>query len=88
MRMAFLAASPMIITRPICEKTPVSKPRSHSANSEPQIAMGVPRSTPKGSDQLSYWAARMRKTTSRDRAKMTAGGTPAAAAFSWYDIPA
>ena len=36
--------------------------------------MGVPSSTLKGSDQLSYWAARIKKTKRSDRPKMTPGG--------------
>ena len=50
-------------------------------------AIGVPRSTLKGSDQLSYWAARIRNTQSSENAKMTAGDTPSWAFFSWKLMP-
>ncbi len=46
-------------------------------------AIGVPSSTLNGRDQLSYWAARMRKTHSRENAKITAGDMPSWAFFSW-----
>ena len=49
----------------------------------PKTAMGVPSSTLKGSDQLSYCAARIRKTKSSESPKITAGGTPSWAFFSW-----
>ncbi|MNN46472.1 hypothetical protein D3C81_1608540 [compost metagenome] len=48
------------------------------------MAMGVPNSTPKGSDQLSYWAARIRNTNT---SAMTNTMLPEpSAAFSWYDM--
>ncbi len=53
----------------------------------PRTAMGVPKSTLKGSDQLSYWAARIRKTNSSESAKMTDTGTPSRACFSWKLMP-
>ncbi len=49
--------------------------------------MGTPSSTLKGSVQLSYCAAMMRKTTKNARPKMVAGQTPCAAFTSWYDMP-
>ena len=49
--------------------------------------MGVPSSTLKGSDQLSYWAARIKNTNSSERPKTTEGGTPCEAFCSWYDMP-
>ncbi len=54
MRMAFLAARPITMIRPIWEKTSSSKRRSQSAARAPKTAMGVPRRTPKGRVQLSY----------------------------------
>jgi hypothetical protein len=36
------------------------------------MANGVPSRMLMGSDQLSYWAARIRKTNSREKAKTTA----------------
>ena len=53
----------------------------------PKTAMGVPSSTLKGSDQLSYWAARIRKTKSSESPKMTDTGTPSRAFFSWKHMP-
>ena len=50
-------------------------------------AIGMPRSTLNGSDQLSYCAARMRNTMSSEKAKMTLGGMPLAATSSWKDMP-
>ena len=49
--------------------------------------MGVPSSTLKGSDQLSYCAARIRKTNSKREAEDAEGGTPCAACCSWNDMP-
>jgi hypothetical protein len=49
----------------------------------PKTAMGVPRSTLKGRDQLSYWAARIKKTKRNDIPKITPMDTPSLAYFSW-----
>ena len=87
MRIAFLAARPITMTRPICENTSSSKCASQSAATAPRTAMGVPSSTPNGSVQLSYSAARSRKTTSSEKPKTAAGGMPCAATFSWNDMP-
>ena len=57
--------------------------RSRMKPKAPNTAMGVPRSTLNGSDQLSYWAARIKKTKSSDIPKMTEIGTPSLAFFSW-----
>jgi len=86
-RMAFLATRPIRVTRPICAKTLFSRPRSQSARNAPRTAIGVPSSTLKGSVQLSYSAARMRKTNSSDSPKITPGETPCAAACAWKDMP-
>jgi hypothetical protein len=49
----------------------------------PSTASGVPSRTLKGSDQLSYWAARIRNTITTASTNTAA---PPAAFFSWYDI--
>jgi hypothetical protein len=81
MRMAFLAERPMSITRPIWANTPKSYLRAHSPKNAPKMAMGTESSTEKGRDQLSYRAARMRNTNTRDRAN-TRPVVPSAF-FSW-----
>ncbi len=53
MRIAFLAASPMSITRPICEYTSSANPRDHRPRNAPTTATGTESSTLSGSDQLS-----------------------------------
>ena len=77
MRIAFLAASPMSIARPICANTPRSKPRKRSPRNAPSTATGTDSSTENGSDQLSYSAARTRNTNTSDTAK-TASAVPEA----------
>ena len=75
------------MSRPIWEKTSRSKRRSQRAATAPKTAMGVPRRTPRGRVQLSYWAARSRNTTSSENPKTAAAGMPSAATFSWNDMP-
>src|SRR2546421_405925 len=60
-------------------KTPSSTRRNQRIAKAPKIATGVLSSTLNGSDQLSYSAARMRKTNSRESPKTTTGGTPSRA---------
>src|SRR6267143_15491 len=67
MRIAFLAARPITMSRPICEKTSSSKRRSHSAPRAPNRAMGVASRTANGSVQLSYRAAMSKNTTSTEK---------------------
>src|SRR5260370_1231151 len=57
MRIAFFAARPISMTKPISEKTSICMPRSHSAAIAPRRASGTARMTMKGIDQLSYCAA-------------------------------
>ena len=52
-RMAFLAASPISMTRPIWAKTLFTICRVARAAKAPNTATGVPSKTLKGSDQLS-----------------------------------
>ena len=95
-----MAARPISITRPICEYTslsictmyggqnqPSTTRRSHSTPKAPKTATGVLSSTLNGSVQLSYSAARIRNTNSSENPKITAGGTPSCAFFSWNDMP-
>jgi hypothetical protein len=49
--------------------------------------MGRDRSTAKGNVQLSYRDARIRKTKTMERAKITHAGTPSWALFSWKLMP-
>ena len=57
-------------------------PRSPERRERAEDRDGVLSSTLKGSDQLSYSAARIRKTNSSDKPKITHGGTPSCAFFS------
>ena len=57
-------------------------PRSHKVANAPNTATGVPSKTLNGNDQLSYSAARMRKTKMSDIPKTTVGDTPCCAFFS------
>ena len=82
-----LAASPMSMMSPICAKTLFCKPRALRARNAPKIAVGVPSSTLKGSDQLSYCAARIKNTQNNEMPKITAGLTPSFAFFSWKEMP-
>jgi hypothetical protein len=54
---------------------------SHRPRKAPKTAKGVPKRTLRGRVQLSYWAARMRKTITMARMK-TVAPVPAAL-FSW-----
>ena len=98
--MAFFAASPISMTSPIWEYTsfsictmnggnhrPSRTRRSQRTRKAPKTATGVLNRTLKGSDQLSYRAARMRNTTRSENPKMTDGGTPSWAFFSWNEMP-
>ena len=53
MRMAFFAARPMSIAKPIWAKIPRSKLRSKRPRKAPRTATGTDRSTENGRDQLS-----------------------------------
>ncbi len=66
---------------------PSTTRRSHSTANAPNTATGVLNRTLNGSVQLSYSAARIRKTNSSENPKITAGGTPCCAFFSWNDMP-
>src|SRR5512139_1778479 len=64
-----------------------SKLRNSRPAKAPATATGVPRRTENGSDQLSYWAARIRKTQRNEKAKIATGDTPFCAFCSWNDMP-
>jgi len=91
MRMAFLAARPMSVIMPIWAKTLFTKlppmtcgrivRRVQRPAMAPKSAKGVPSRTLKGKDQLSYCAARMKKTTTSAKRK-TIDPVPDAF-FSW-----
>jgi hypothetical protein len=61
-RMAFLAARPSSVTRPIWKYTSFVMPRSQTAASAPKVPKGMASITDSGSDQRSYCAARIRNT--------------------------
>ena len=75
-RIAFFAANPISMTKAICVYTSFSKWRSQRVRKAPKTAIGVPKRTLKGSDQLSYCAARIRKTNSRESPKIAVDETP------------
>lgn len=61
--------------------------RSHNSPKAPNTATGVLSRTLNGSDQLSYSAARIRKTNSSETPKMTEDGIPSRAFCSCRDMP-
>ena len=61
--------------------------RSHSSPNAPATAIGVLSKTLNGNDQLSYSAARIRKTNSSETPKMTEVGMPSRAFCSCRDMP-
>ena len=70
-RMAFLAARPTRVTRATWKYTSLDRSRSQVATRAPNTPKGTAVSTASGSDQLSYWAARIRKTMTSASTKMT-----------------
>jgi len=94
-KIAFFAARPISITSPICEYTSLSictiyggknhpeiVRRNQSVTNAPNTATGVLSNTLNGSDQLSYSAARIRKTNRSENPKTAVGETPCCASFS------
>ena len=67
--MAFLHASPTSTTRPICTKMLTSRPVYSTPATEQSRHIGTTRMTASGSAQLSYRAARARKTLTTASAK-------------------
>ncbi|MNT51438.1 hypothetical protein D3C72_1884030 [compost metagenome] len=62
-RMAFLAASPIVVSRPTWKYTSLDRPRISVASNAPMIPSGTTSMTADGMVQLSYSAARHRNTT-------------------------
>ena len=70
-KMAFLAAIPINITKDTCAKILFSKVGLNdldiqSANNAPKIANGVPNKILNGNDQLSYCAANIKNTNTNE----------------------
>ena len=69
-RMAFLAARPMSITRPICAYRFSSYPNQYRPRKAPRAAMGTVMKMLSGRDHRSYRAARIRKTKTEESRKI------------------
>src|SRR5580704_1675998 len=69
-RMAFLAASPISNSRPICTYTSFEYPRNETSSSAPRTAIGTESKMTNGNAKLSYRAASVRYTTMIPRLKM------------------
>ena len=80
-KMAFLLASAMSSTIPICVYTLLSKPRIIKAMIVPSTARGTTRITAAGFVQLSYCAASTRNTRMMARANTRMASEPTF--FSW-----
>ena len=65
-RIAFLADRPTVVKRPTWKYTSLVSPRPVAASSAPITPSGTMSMTANGTDQLSYSAARLRKTTSSE----------------------
>ena len=84
-RIAFFAARPSSVTRPIWKYTSLVRPRSQTAASAPKVPNGSASSTESGSDHFSYCAARIRNTISAPSASTSTEVPPDL--FSWYEAP-
>lgn len=70
-KIAFLAAKPINVTKPICAYTLLVKcGRKVRVSIAPNAPIGTDKSTEKGTDQLSYSAARNKKTKRIDKEKI------------------
>ena len=67
-RMAFFAASPTVVSRPTWKYTSLVSPRSVVNSSAPTTPSGTASITDSGTVQLSYSAARHRKTNRMEMA--------------------
>ena len=88
-RMAFFAAIPMSITNDTWAKILFSNAglmnlAIHRKNRAPKMAKGVPNNMLNGSDQLSYCAANIRKTKTREKVRIIPNDPEAF--FSWKDM--
>src|SRR6185436_14952518 len=84
-RIAFLAARPSSVTRPIWKYTSLVMPRSHTAANAPKVPNGSANNTLNGSDHFSYCAERMRNTINAP--STSASPDVPEERFSWYDAP-
>ncbi|KAG1319295.1 hypothetical protein G6F63_014808 [Rhizopus arrhizus] len=66
-RIAFLAASPMMVIRPTLKYTSFDMPRALTSATAPSMPSGTTSMTEIGMAQLSYSAANTRNTISSDR---------------------
>ena len=64
---AFFADRPMMVIRPTLKYTSLGKPRRLAPSSAPTMPSGTTSTTDIGIDQLSYRAARHRKTASSEK---------------------
>src|SRR5262245_62250992 len=83
--MAFLAARPMVTSRPTWKYASLVSPRANVATTAPTTPSGTTSNTVIGIDQLSYSAARHRKTMASDNAYSSGACDPDF--FSSYDRP-
>ena len=65
--MAFLAPNPIVASIPTWKYTSLLRPRRLVPSIAPNMPKGMTRITAMGMDQLSYRAARARKTTTAAR---------------------
>ena len=84
-RIAFLAARPMMVTRPTLKYTSLGMPATITAATAPSAPTGTISSTDAGIFQLSYSATSTRNTTSSASASSMGACEPVA--FSWNDRP-
>src|SRR5262245_40981213 len=84
MRIAFLAARPMSTTRPIWVKMLFSIPASQIPRIAANKHIGTIRMIENGSDQLSYWAERTRKTKTTARGNASFVRMSFEANICWY----
>ena len=82
-RMAFLAARPMMVIRPTLKYTSLDRPTAEVASTDPSAPMGTISITAAGMLQLSYRATSSRNTTTMASANSLGAWAPAA--FSWKD---
>ncbi|MNI37669.1 hypothetical protein D3C73_917710 [compost metagenome] len=80
-RIAFFAARPITVIRPILKNRSFGRPRIIDRASAPSTPSGTTSSTATGIDQLSYSAARQRNTTTMDSTSSSVAALPAR--ISW-----
>ena len=85
-RIAFFAARPSSVTRPIWKYTSLVRPRSHTAASAPNVPNGSASSTESGSDQLLVLRGEDQEHHDHAPAPSANVDVPLEC-FSWYDVP-